>query len=162
VIGADEPVAEADFLPGDEDGSNLTGLYYNGFRYYDSEDGRYLTPDPVDPSALNAVRRFVRENPGMPFYLPDASSLGLFRRCHGQRRNGHGPNAVDRAGFRFEPPASASHRAGKIETGRHTRDIDLCIMDATSSDLSFRAKRGILIVLSGEPDQNQDSSLRSE
>jgi hypothetical protein len=72
VIGADEPVAEADFLPGDEDGSNLTGLYYNGFRYYDSEDGRYLTPDPVDPSALNAVRRFVRENPGMPFYLPDA------------------------------------------------------------------------------------------
>jgi hypothetical protein len=50
----------------------FTGLYYNGFRYYDPWVGRYTTPDPVNPTFYNAARRAIAGNPGTPLYLTDA------------------------------------------------------------------------------------------
>ena len=51
-----------------------TGLYYNVHRYYDPQQGRYLTPDPIGLAGGEDAYAYVGSNP-----LADVDPLGLFK-----------------------------------------------------------------------------------
>ncbi|MER5443947.1 DUF6531 domain-containing protein [Streptomyces sp. NPDC002790] len=83
-----------------------TGLYYNYFRHYDPETGRYTSPDPLglDP-APNPVTYV--NNP-----LTATDVLGLAPECHVDLFHGTNKNA------------GASIRQNGVDTGFSTRPMD--------------------------------------
>ncbi|WP_087090727.1 phospholipase effector Tle1 domain-containing protein [Acinetobacter pittii] len=52
-----------------------TGLYYNGYRYYDSATGRYTTPDPLGLAGGKNLYGYVNQQPNQYF---DPQGLLLF------------------------------------------------------------------------------------
>lgn len=59
-----------------------TGLYYNYFRYYDTETGRYLTPDPIGLEGGINPYVYVKNNP-----LNNIDPYGLSDECSNARSN---------------------------------------------------------------------------
>ena len=68
-----------------------TGLYYNGYRYYDAATGRYTTPDPLGLAGGENLYGYVNQQPNQ-YFDPQGLLLFAFDGTGNWDLNGHPSN----------------------------------------------------------------------
>lgn len=119
-----------------------TGLYYNRFRYYDTEAGAYVSPDPIAPSGGLALYAYVRD----PLAFVDVLGLACKSAVSARKGRAKAAHDLERNGFTV-----VSEEVTMIVNGKRIR-ADF-VRDSRGKLHVFEVKHG-----SGRLTQNQAAS----
>ncbi|WFE72159.1 RHS repeat-associated core domain-containing protein [Halomonas sp. M1] len=89
-----------------------SGLYYNRHRYYDPQQGRYISQDPIGLNGGTNLYGYVTNPTGM------VDPLGLFQSAMGSISAAYGSQALANGATTPPPPAAP---AGEVLTGSNYR-----------------------------------------